>query len=211
MMLNWQKQSGCICYNDEWGPSGTRGPDLKTSMGMVKRACYSLRWYKLSANKGSVQSCTTEEDKEGCSAGSRQLLQSKFIISWWASKTEPVLRAKTHWVLGDGEWWEMVNPYHEGPSETTASMLSHDYSKDPSKATIIIYSNPHIMRTEGYKSIFRTFRCRIWVDRIGCGHIRTKSKENLDSGLLIYWTSESMTRMPFTFGPWMSAWHGYTW
>ena len=103
MMLNWQKQSGCICYNDEWGPSGTRGPDLKTSMGMVKRACYSLRRYKLSANKGSVQSCTTEEDKEGCSAGSRQLLQSKFIISWWASKTEPVLRAKTHWKEGDGE------------------------------------------------------------------------------------------------------------
>lgn len=105
----------------------------------------------------------------------------------------------------------MVNPYNEGSSESTESMLSHDYSKDPSKATIITYSNPLIMRTEGYKSIFGTFRCRIWVDRIGCGHIRTKSKENLDSGLLAYRSSESMTRMPFTFGPWMSAWHGYTW
>lgn len=56
---------------------------------------------------------------------------------------------------------EMVNPYNEGPSETTASMISHDYSTDPSKATVIAYSNPHIMRTEGYKSIFGTFRCRI--------------------------------------------------
>lgn len=102
---------------------------------------------------------------------------------------------------------EMVNPYNEGPSETAASMLSHDYSKDPSKATIITYSNLHVMRTEGYKPLFGTFRCKIWVDRIGCGHIRTKYKENVDSGLLAYWSSESMTREPFTFGPWMSAWH----
>lgn len=34
MLLNWQKQSGCVYYKKEQGPNGTRGPDLRRAMGM---------------------------------------------------------------------------------------------------------------------------------------------------------------------------------
>lgn len=120
----------------------------------------------MSANEGIAQLCTTEENKDDAQqiAGncSNQKSSSLDQFPKLGQCSEPRLTENR----------EMMSPYKEEHGESMASIFSNDYAKASSKATILSYSNPRIMRIEEYQDILRTFGHRIWLVR--WGHMRTK-------------------------------------